>query len=308
VALTVLDAAGMTSGTPQTRSAPTPWSGYDYFFDVATSGSVEIAIRPLSSTPDGRAVVIGGIQLTRAGAIFEDDVNGSLGDSTTPIATRFAPGLFYNTGASRSQLVSNCLDDGTEFRRTAFTQDCVQVCPDGYEGSCDSSVASTRCAWQTSFGVSSDALQRLLTGTPTGFASGNYNYRFESVGVNLVGTGLRDCGDGASSGCYSSGNVAFSLVHQGPFFVRNDGGGIYVSPLFTGRIESARALAAERYISNPISGADQALLQPYIRTEFAGRPLGGTLVLRIWDDDTLAFNRLEDVQLVLTYRYWQHQR
>jgi hypothetical protein len=165
-----------------------------------------------------------------------------------------------------------------------------------------------RCFIETSIDVSSGSLQRLLTQSPAGFASGNYNYRFESVGVNLVGTGVRDCEREPSGGCYGSGNFAISMVHLGPYTVRNAMGVDYVAPLFTGRIESARALAAERYLSNPISGADQTLIQPYTRGEFQGRPLGGTLLLRIWEDDNLRIDRLEDIQLVLNYRYWTHQR
>ena len=36
--------------------------------------------------------------------------------------------------------------------------------------------------------------------------------------------------------------------------------------------------------------------------------MGGTLVLRIWDDPQFVFEQLEDVQILLSYRYWQHQR
>jgi len=36
----------------------------------------------------------------------------------------------------------------------------------------------------------------------------------------------------------------------------------------------------------------------------AGRPLAGKYTLRIWDDDALHFDRIEDIQIILGYRYW----
>ena len=86
--------------------------------------------------------------------------------------------------------------------------------------------------------------------------------------------------------------------------MRNHVGEEYHAPLFVGRIEQAKALAAERAITNPISSADRALLGDYLRTELRGRPLDGTWRLRIYDADGFDFSRVEDVQLVLFYKYW----
>jgi hypothetical protein len=145
-------------------------------------------------------------------------------------------------------------------------------------------------------------------GTATGFAGGNHNYRIDSIAVNLVGTALRDCSPSSGSACYGAGNLSYSVIHSGEFPVRNARGELYSAPLFTGRIETARALAAERYITNPISPADRALIEPYTRIELRGRPLGGSFTVRLWDDDGFQFDRLEDVQIVLNYRYWTPQR
>jgi hypothetical protein len=47
------------------------------------------------------------------------------------------------------------------------------------------------------------------------------------------------------------------------------------------------------------------LTQPSIlKPEFRGRPLDGGYRLRIWDSPGLMWNRLEDVQIILNYRYW----
>jgi hypothetical protein len=218
------------------------------------------------------------------------------------------PRPFFETGATRGRQLQWGRDyTGATFRSESWTYDCTRVCPDGYGGDCDDRLATSRCFRQISFPIGSRYIQGLLTGTPTGFASGNFNYRIESIGVNLVGTGIRDC-SASTPGCFGSGNVSYSLLHSGPFAVVNARGETYYAPLFPGRIESARALTAERYITNPISSADAALLGPFERADFRGRPLGGTLMLRLWDEPTVDFDRVEDVQLVVRYRYWQHQR
>jgi hypothetical protein len=284
------------------------WTRYDYFVDVESTMTAEVAVLPHADILDGAALVVAGVQLVRASAIFSGDVAAALPGSELGIATRFDPGAFYATNDTRVQEVDGCPDDGTEFRRRVFARTCVPVCIAGYGSVCTDEDVGSRCAWQASFDMSSDRLERILTGEPAGFAAGNFNYRFESVAVNLVGTGLRDCSADGRSGCFASGNASFSLLHRGPFLVRDYSGGIYSSPLFPGRIENARALAAERYLTNPISGADTGLIQSYVRGEFRGRPLGGTIVLQLWDDSTFAYNRLEDVQLSVTYRYWQRQR
>jgi hypothetical protein len=40
------------------------------------------------------------------------------------------------------------------------------------------------------------------------------------------------------------------------------------------------------------------------KPELRGRPLDGSYRLIIWDDPSLQWNHLEDVQFVINYRYW----
>ena len=56
-----------------------------------------------------------------------------------------------------------------------------------------------------------------------------------------------------------------------------------------------------------MSTADRSLLEPYLRHELRGRPLGGAFLVRIWDDPALVWENVEDVQVVLNYRYWTRQ-
>src|SRR5690606_5853156 len=100
------------------------------------------------------------------------------------------------------------------------------------------------------------------------------------------------------------GYLPYSLYHTGPFFVRNHAGNDFEALLFDGKIEHARGLAAERYISNPLSATDSQLISPYVRQEFRGRPLDGMFRIRIWDEEGVDFNQLQDVQLLINYRYW----
>jgi hypothetical protein len=85
-------------------------------------------------------------------------------------------------------------------------------------------------------------------------------------------------------------------------------GDAYDAPLFTGNIEHARGLAAERYLTNPLSGADRGLIEPYMQRQFRGRPLAGTYRIRVWEVDGIDFEQLEDVQLVLDYGFWTRFR
>jgi hypothetical protein len=282
------------------------WFRYHYLFDVPEDGVVEVRVAPAVAVPTN--VQIAGVQLEAASPVLHGSLSATWGSSGLTPEAAFPPGPFYVTDDDRVSLQPNCADDGSQFRQYAFVPGCVRVCNDGYDGNCDPADARTRCFRQTSVDISSDTLERFITGTPAGFAAGNYNYRIESVGVNLVGTGLRDCGGAGRPGCFGAGNYAYSMLHGAPFRIRNALGATANVPLFPGRIESARALAAERYLTNPLSSADQALIEPYMRRELIGRPMSGTLAIRLWEDDTFRFDRLEDIQLVVRYRYWTAQR
>src|SRR5205085_2855832 len=124
----------------------------------------------------------------------------------------------------------------------------------------------------------------------------------------FVGIGVRDCGNSENpDSCYGSGEVQYSLDHDGPFLVRNYDGEEYSAPIFRGRIEHAPMLAADRRFTDPVSGSDMALISGDIqRTEFRGRPLAGAYHLRVWDNEALQWDRVEDIQLVLHYTYWTH--
>jgi hypothetical protein len=220
------------------------------------------------------------------------------------LSLAFAP--FVNTTDSTDQVMPACVDrGGGKFRSTRWTRACVNLCVDGFADNCAVGRSKEYCYRQTEFGFSQRDIQLGKVFNFSGFARGNFNYRIDSVGLNFVGTGIRACEDSAApEACYGGGFVPFSLSHQGPFFVRNHTGADVQAHVFDGNIEHGRGLATERYLTSPLSDADRSLMDQYTRREFAGRPLDGNFVLRVWEEDGVDFSKIEDVQIALNYRYW----
>ena len=120
-------------------------------------------------------------------------------------------------------------------------------------------------------------------------------------------SGVRDCTNAPTSSCYGTGYVEYTLQHDANAAgILDWHGDARPFDFGTARIEHGKALAAERYITMPLSSADQGLIgQPGIQhQEFRGRPLDGSYKIKIWDSPALMWNRLEDVQIILQYRYW----
>lgn len=213
---------------------------------------------------------------------------------------------FVNTTGERGELLPECQDvGGSVFRSTRWNRSCVKLCPDGFADHCTAKNSKDYCYWEADFGFSQRDIQQGKVFNFSGFARGNFNYRIDSIGINFVGTTPRNCSDSeAREACYAAGFLPYSLAHVGPFYVRNYKGDDVKTPLFDGNVEHARGLASERYLTNPLSTGDASQIEQYYRREFAGRPLDGNFILRVWDEDGVDFNAIEDVQVVLNYRYW----
>ena len=277
------------------------WTRYWHIFEIDEGDDIEVRIEP----DTGAGVTSQTVDL--AGFMLEDVTGEVINDSTGMLdPSAYPPGVFLNTGQTLTRLARTCEDTtGDEFRARSWRRDCQRLCPDGFGTDCIESSAELYCFWETEFTITPRDIEQGGVFVQSGFARGNYNYRIDSLAVNVVGTGVRDCeGVANPSTCHAAGFVPFTVQHLGPYPIRNVRGDIYDAPLFTARIEHGRALASERYITNPVSSADRALIGDYIRAELRGRPLSGTFVLRIWDESGLSFNAIEDVQLVLDYRYW----
>lgn len=299
----IVDASGneLSRSTPTCPGAMTPspggcflpgnsdtWNRLYFTFNVAKSGPVTVTFK---HPGDIYPVQLAAPMLERV-----DDPTYGLSSPE--------PKVFSDTTDQRTQTLPVCEDTSGALFRGLWTRGCERVCPDGYSSDCRER-AQLHCYRQTSFNLSQRAAETGQLFKAAGFALGNFNYRLESVGLNFVGTGLRDCADSnLPTTCNAAGFMPYTLAHDGPYFVRNYQGEDFIANLFSGHIEHARGLATERYLTNPISSSDQSLLEPYLRAEFRGRPLDGTFTLRVWDEDSAVFDKLQDVQLAITYRYW----
>lgn len=262
-----------------------------YTFDVREEDRIaRVSIEPPTNEPGGVNIYVGGLML--------EEVTGQ-SSSVQPLA-------FVETGRKRTRVLPVCEDTtGEVFRKKFWRRECVKLCTGGFRDDCDGEDRETHCFKELRFNISQRAIESGDQFASSGFARGNFNYRIETIGVNFVGTGIRDCEESDTpSSCYAGGFVPYSLIHEGPYTVTNHMGQTYEAPLYTGKIEYARGLAAERYITNPLSGEDRALVEPYFRTELNGRPLDGSFTLRIWEEEGVDNAQIEDVQLIVNYRYW----
>jgi hypothetical protein len=216
------------------------------------------------------------------------------------------PRAFSATTETRMVTLPICEDtNGAVFRPTQWHRECIKLCSDGFASECAGEQAQTACYRETAFNISQSGIESGSQFVQAGFARGNFNYRIESIGLNFVGTGIRSCEDQPlASTCHSGGYVTYTLEHQGPYFVRNHFGEDYEAKLFPGSIEHARGLGNERYLTNPLSSTDSELIASYLRTELRGRPLDGNFILRVWEEPGFRFDAVQDVQILVKYRYW----
>lgn len=272
------------------------WIQFVFEFDAGYDGLYYLDVRPdnqgLGSVDvDESNVTIAGI---------------SVSEATSPARLSGGPFNIASTDAMAQVSVAGCEDlDGSEFRDSEWARGCVRLCDSGIGDACDPVSAQELCYWESGFTISQHEIDRGRLFGSAGFARGNYNYRTESIGLNFVGSNLRQCeGSVSSAACFSGGFVPYSIVHQGPFDVRGYNGELYSQPLFSGVVEHARGLAMERYVTNPVSSADRSLLEPYMQNQLRGRPLAGQYRIRIWDEEGVNFDAIEDVQIILDYGYW----
>jgi hypothetical protein len=283
----------ISTAAPHVIQLEDGWSRYYVDFLMDATDQVSIAVVPEPSAGgavSSQQVDIGAISLEPA-AYLDGDLA--------------PPASFEPTGLTRTREVTVCQDtDGDKFR-TDWRRRCLTLCNNGFGTDCPQTDAKEYCFMETSFDLSQKQIELGNQLTQSGFARGNFNYRIEDIAVNFVGTDLRSCENSdLPQTCFSAGFIPYSLIHTGKYTVRNHMGESFDAKLYEGNIEHARGLATERYLSNPLSDADSSLLSQYMRGEFKGRPLDGQFVIRVWEDDQFSFEKIQDVQLVLKYRYW----
>ncbi|MEZ4220361.1 MAG: hypothetical protein R3B13_05475 [Polyangiaceae bacterium] len=248
------------------------WKRRELTFNVATPGNFHIAFAAGSSGAVAGSVAISDVQLELGSVAGSYVPNGSSRVTVSTLCAKGSPAQFQNA---------------FEYRCSPFN-----VCY--YELAAPFIVDS------------SNLLASQLSGK---IAAENFNYRHVSLALNVVGTGVVDCSLEPTPSCFGSAYVDYTLDHAAFDVVvlshkRPPEGRHFNFGLAS--INHGKALAAERFITLPVGSADSALLsQPsFDKIEFRGRPIEGNYRLRIFDKPSLRWNKVEDVQFVLKYRYW----
>lgn len=278
----------VVSGAAQVELSedPGPWDRFFSIVDVTVPGTYAVVLEQPSSVPS----------VTVAGVMLEDITR-------TPRDSELEPSQLIANEEKLTRTIPACEDSfGVSFP-SQWRYKCANLCPNGFGAACGADATSTRCFYEATFNLSQREIESGAQLQHAGFASGNFNYRIESLALNFVGTGTRSC-DGSVASCFAQSTIPYSISHDGPYYVRNHEGADFEAKLFPGWIEHARGLAAERVITNPVSSADKTLIEGYVRTELRGRPLDGLFTVRVWDEPGVNFKAVEDVQVVLNYGYW----
>ena len=237
-----------------------------------------------------------GIYQVAFGASTADEGLGSvaIADVQLEVAqTGSTPSPYVDTTSSRTVTAYNCPPTDSDLR-SAFQHNCD----------------STGLCWfdlTTPLIINTEGLNQGGSPLAGKLARGNFNYRHINVAVNLVGTGVRDCTQTPTPDCFGTGYIEYTLEHDGTNAGITDyNGKTRVFDFGIADIQHGKALAAERYITMPLGTADSTLLsQPGIQhVELRGRPLDGVYRLRIWDTPSLHWGQLQDIQILVNYRYW----
>ena len=135
-----------------------------------------------------------------------------------------------------------------------------------------------------------------------------HNARWRELAVNLVGTGLRDCAGAADpNSCYANAFVRYNLTHVGPAWVTDFDEQWRSLGVPAGSVEGAKGLAAEQWLDPTGNGFSKPYVANVARTEFAGRPIGGTYRLELEVTPDVRLDRLDRVQVLARSTYWVKQ-
>jgi hypothetical protein len=214
-------------------------------------------------------------------------------------AERRGPGYYEHTTSYRLTNNSDCKASESWSVQEAFERKCERRGQDS---------RAEICWWELKQPIALDAVAAQQGYGPLfeRLALDNKNYRHVSTVVNIVGDAL-NCGEGAGNACYASGYLEYDLSHAAYSVPLMDlSGHNRCFDFGVATIHHGKALSTERYLSVPLSSADESLTNQaaFKKWEFAGRPLTGVYRLRIKDSRRLRWDLVEDIQLLVNYRYW----
>lgn len=138
--------------------------------------------------------------------------------------------------------------------------------------------------------------------------SRRFNGRWGLLAVNFVGTGVKNC-EAAKDPytCYGEGFIRYSLSHAGPAWVTDYDGIWRELGVPIGRIEGAKALAAELWLDPLKDGWGSPYINAVARTELELRPLGGAYEMEFEIRPEINIDRIERVQILVGSTYWVKQ-
>ncbi|MBU1534963.1 hypothetical protein KKF84_06565 [Myxococcota bacterium] len=255
------------------------WTQESIPIDVGENESVEVRVYPSNLSVNGPQTEDFGDFL-----LWGMQLEGCEGDCT--------PTEYQRTYGELKAINQYCSNNDSEVFRSNFEEKCIDTS------------AGKRCYYEYVFPLNMDQVEKGTLIPSAAISGGNFNYRHSTVAINIVGTNVRQCFEGASSSCYTNAYVEYSLEHNGLVEIRNGLNSTQEFNLPNARISNAKAVTAEVVITNPMSSNHQSLLADKKKSEFRGRPLQGLYTLRIWKSDALQWYNIEDIQLIWNYRYW----
>lgn len=190
-----------------------------------------------------------------------------------------------------------------------LTAECSADTPDQFRARFDRECDSLGCYFQLRdlLNIDTQVLNEGSSSLIGKLAPGNYNYRNNTLALNVVGTGVIDCSRATGSSCNGSAYVQYDLDHVAYNVPIEDyQGASHCFDFGQGSIRGGKALASERFITLPMGSADRDMINqsPFLKPEFSGRPLSGSYRLRIHDEPQLVWKNVQDVQMVMNYGYW----
>ncbi|RYZ02075.1 MAG: hypothetical protein EOO73_33195 [Myxococcales bacterium] len=136
-----------------------------------------------------------------------------------------------------------------------------------------------------------------------------YNARWERLAMNLVGTGIRDCGASTDpQACFNEGFIRYNFRHEGIAWITDFNGQWRALNLPPGVIEAGKALAIEAWLDPLKNGWETPYISASARTELVLRPFGGTYMLELVGGPDVHLERIERIQLMAGMNYWVAQR
>jgi hypothetical protein len=136
-----------------------------------------------------------------------------------------------------------------------------------------------------------------------------YNARWIRMALNLVGVGIKDCTKAADPlDCYSQSFVRYNLTHIGPAWVTDYSQLWRMLGVPLGRIEGAKALAAEQWL-DPVSNSwGKPYVDAIARDELLDRPFGGSYELELESPAEVRLDHIDRMQVLTQAAYWVKQQ